>query len=287
MGMSLTRTRAIEFGCVEKVDDAGEGSGVHARKQGSAVGPACACYSEIQASFEIRPNNGFCYDGLYKVTACYKKQDENGYKILLFKLERIPGQFPVGTRGKFWTYPESDASTKMPEPTAPKKSLFPPRSKLPSFNKSSVSSYTLPSNWQQVALSQSYPTPLNSDSGAPLSPVPAVKVKKYCNDTLQYPVKAALSIPLSQYPEVDVKTRHSVSVRASPLRIKAESPPPMRKRPGSTLGDPLPRKRVTAPSNALRTRVRGFRRPGDYKRVGGKEGLARFWVPELCDGSGF
>ncbi|PBL03927.1 hypothetical protein ARMGADRAFT_1070435 [Armillaria gallica] len=109
-----------------------------------AVWPACACYSGIQASFEVRPNNGFRYDGLYKVTACYQKWDENGYKIILFKLERLPSQLPIGTRGKFWTYPESDAPTKMPEP---KKSLFPPRAKLPSFNKSSMSSYTLPSNW--------------------------------------------------------------------------------------------------------------------------------------------
>ncbi len=37
----------------------------------------------------------------------------------------------------------------------------------------------------------------------------------------------------------------------------------------------------TAPSNALRIRARQFRRPGDHKRVGGKEGLARLWVPVL------
>ncbi len=34
----------------------------------------------------------------------------------------------------------------------------------------------------------------------------------------------------------------------------------------------------TAPSNALRIRARQFRRPGDHKRVGGKEGLARLWI---------
>ncbi|KAK0235619.1 PUA-like domain-containing protein [Armillaria nabsnona] len=53
------------------------------------------------------PNNGFHYDELYKATACYQKRDENGYKIILFKLERIPGQLPVGTQGKLWMYPES------------------------------------------------------------------------------------------------------------------------------------------------------------------------------------
>ncbi|KAK0430692.1 hypothetical protein EV421DRAFT_1743777 [Armillaria borealis] len=213
------------------------------------------------------PNNGFCYDGLYKVTACYQKWDENGYKIILFKLERIPGQLPIGMRGKFWVYPESDAPAEIPDPAkvpepyapkkspspAPRKSFFPPRPKLPSFNKSKTSSYTLPANWQQVALNQSYPTHLNSDSGAHLSPVPAVKVEKYCDDTLQYPVKAespviaTSSIPLLQYPEADIKTRTSpISARTSaepPLHVKAESPPPARKRSGSTLGDPPPRKR--------------------------------------------
>ncbi|SJK99809.1 uncharacterized protein ARMOST_03120 [Armillaria ostoyae] len=164
----------------------------------------------------------FHYDGLYRGTACSEKRDENGYKIILFKLERLPGQLPVWTRGKFWAYPESDAPTKMPkvpEPSAPKKSLFPTRPKLPSFNKSSMSLYTLPANWQQRA---------------PLSPVPAVKVEKYCDEALQYPV----TIPLLQYPEVDVETRHSISMRAStnpPLRIKDESPPPTRKRSGSSL----------------------------------------------------
>ncbi|PBL03933.1 hypothetical protein ARMGADRAFT_1004592 [Armillaria gallica] len=212
---------------------------------------------------EYAPNNGFRYDGLYKVTACYQKWDENGYKIILFKLKRVPGQLPIGTRGKFWAYPDSDAPTKMPEyakvpePSAPKKSLFPPRPKLPSFNKSSTSSYTPPSNWQQVALNQSYPTRLNSDSGAPLSPVPIVKV----DDTLQYPVKAespviaASSVPYRD-PEVDVKTRMSpISARTSPLHVKAESPPPARKRSGSALGDPLPRKRQKV-SNAPRPRVK-------------------------------
>ncbi|KAK0235625.1 PUA-like domain-containing protein [Armillaria nabsnona] len=214
------------------------------------------------------PNNGFRYDGLYKVTACYHKRDENGYKIILFKLERIPGQLPIGTRGKFWTYPESNAPAEMPEPakvpesSAPKKYLFPPQPKLPSFNKSKTSSYyTLPTNWQQVALNQSYPTHLNSDSSAPLSPV---KVENYCDDTLQYPVKAASpdiaisSISLLQYPEVDVKvvgTRESAHNPSAPLRVKAEFPPLARKRSGSSLRDPLPRKRQKV-SNAPCTRVK-------------------------------
>ncbi|KAK0449915.1 PUA-like domain-containing protein [Armillaria borealis] len=206
------------------------------------------------------PNNGFRYDGLYKVTACYHKWDENGYKIILFKLERLPGQLPIRTRGKFWTYPKSDAPTEMPEPakvpepSAPKKSLFLSQPKLPSFNKSKTSSYTLPANWQQVALNQPYPTHLNSDSGARLSPVPAVKVKNYCDDTLQYPVKAEspviAAIPLLQYPEVDVKVVGTHTSAKPPLCVKVESPPPARKRLGSTLGDLLPRKRqkmCTAP----------------------------------------
>ncbi|KAK0449914.1 hypothetical protein EV421DRAFT_2016197 [Armillaria borealis] len=140
-------------------------------------------------------------------TACPEKRDENGYKIILFKVERLPGQPPAGTGGKFWAYPESDAPTKMLKvlgPSAPKKTLFPTPPKLPSFNKSSPSSYTLPR--------------------APLSPVPAVKVEKYCDEALQYPV----TIPLLQYPEVDVETRHNISMRAStspPLRIKDGSPP--------------------------------------------------------------
>ncbi|KAK0449906.1 PUA-like domain-containing protein [Armillaria borealis] len=198
------------------------------------------------------PNNGFRYDGLYDVTACYHKWDENRFKIILFKLERLPGQLPIGTRGKFWTYPKSDAPaempelTKVPEPSAPKKSLFPPRPKLPSFNKSKTSSYTLPANWQQVALNQPYPMHLNSDSGAHLSPVPAVKVENYCDDTLQYPVKAEspviTAIPLLQYPEVDVKVVGTHTSAKPPLCVKVESSPPTRKRSGSTLGDLLPRK---------------------------------------------
>ncbi|KAK0449917.1 PUA-like domain-containing protein [Armillaria borealis] len=217
------------------------------------------------------PNNGFRYDGLYKVTVCYQKRDENGHKIILFKLERLPGQLPIGTRGKFWTYPKSDAPAeipepaKVPEPSAPKKSIFPARPKLPSFNKSKTSSYTLPANWQQVALNQSYPTHLNSDSGARLSPVPAVKVENYCHDILQYPVKvespviATSSIPLLQYPEADIKTRTSpISARTSvepPLCVKVESPPPARKRSGSTVGDPLPCKRQKV-STTPRVRVK-------------------------------
>ncbi|PBL03922.1 hypothetical protein ARMGADRAFT_1157941 [Armillaria gallica] len=208
------------------------------------------------------PNNGFRYDGLYRVTVCYQKWDENGFKIIMFKLERLPDQLPIGTRGKFWTYPKPDAPTKMsepvkvPEPSAPKKSLFPPRPKLPSFNKSKTSSYTLPANWQQVALNQSYPTHLNSDSGAPLSPVPAVKVEKHCDEALQYPVKAESSASSVPHPEVDVKTRMSpISARTPPLRAKAESPPPAHKRSGSTLGDPLPRKRRKV-CTALRPRVK-------------------------------
>ncbi|KAK0430703.1 hypothetical protein EV421DRAFT_2041665 [Armillaria borealis] len=113
---------------------------------------------------------------------------------------------------------------KVPEPSAPKKSLFPSRPK-------------------QVALNQSSPTHLNSDSGARLSPVPAVKVENYCNDTLQYPVKAespvVAAIPLLQYPEVDVKVVGTYTAKP-PLRVKVESPPPARKGSGSTLGDPLP-----------------------------------------------
>ncbi len=146
---------------------------------------------------------------------------------------------------------------KVPEPSAPKKSLLQPQPKLPSFNKSSTSSYTLPADWQQVALNLSYPTPLNSDSGAPLSPV---QVENYCNDTLQYlvkaesPVIAAPSIPLLQYPEVDVKVIGTHTSAKPPLRVKVESPPLARKRSGSTLGDPLPRKRqkmsTTPPARA-------------------------------------
>ncbi|PBK79823.1 hypothetical protein ARMGADRAFT_1092786 [Armillaria gallica] len=161
------------------------------------------------------PNNGFRYDGLYKVTVCYQKWDENGFKILSFKLERLPGQLPIGTRGKFWASPESDAPTKMPEPSALKQSLFSTRPKLPSFNKYKTFSYTLPANWQQVALNQSCPTHLNSDSGAPLSPVPPVKVKNYCDGTLQYPAKVEsmviAAIPLLQYPEVFAPSLPSLS----------------------------------------------------------------------------
>ncbi|KAK0449899.1 PUA-like domain-containing protein [Armillaria borealis] len=216
------------------------------------------------------PNNGFRYNGLYNVMVCYQKRDENGHKIILFKLERLPGQLPIRTRGKFWTYPKSDAPAEMPEPakvpepSAPKKSLFPSRPKLPSFNKSKTSSYTLPANWQQVALNQPYPMHLNSDSGARLSPVPAVKVENYCDDTLQYPVKvespvtAPSSTPLLQYPEVGVKvvgTRESAHNPSLLLCVKAESPPLARKRSGSTLGDPLPRK-CQKVSNAPRPRVK-------------------------------
>ncbi|KAK0235627.1 PUA-like domain-containing protein [Armillaria nabsnona] len=237
------------------------------------------------------PNNGFRYGGLYKVTACYQKRDENGFKVILFKLERIPGQLPIGTWGKFWAYPESNAPTEMPEPSTPKKSLFPPRAKLPSFNKSSTSSYTLPANWQQVALNQSYPTHLNSDSGAPLSPV---KVENYCDDTLQYPVKAASpdiaisSISLLQYPEVDVKVGGTHTSAKPPLRVKAESPPPARKRSGSTISDPLPRKRQKV-SNAPRPRVKAESPPpfslsecGPQKsKYSGMENCGIF-LPHLC-----
>ncbi len=141
---------------------------------------------------------------------------------------------------------------KVPEPSTPKKNLFPPRPILPSFNKSSASSYTLPANWQQVALNQSYLTHLNSDNGARLSPVPAVKVEKHCDETLQYPVKtessviAVSSIPLLQYPDAYVKvagTQEHTHNPSPPVRARAESLPPARQRPGSTLGDPLPRKR--------------------------------------------
>ncbi|KAK0449912.1 PUA-like domain-containing protein [Armillaria borealis] len=102
------------------------------------------------------PNNGFRYDGLYKVTVCYQKWDENGYKITLFKLERNPDQLlPIGI-------------------------------------------------------------------GTPLSPV---KVENYCDDTLQYlvkaesPVIAASSIPLLQYPKADVKvagTQECTHISAKP-----------------------------------------------------------------------
>ncbi len=46
-----------------------------------------------------------------------------------------------------------------------------------------------------------------------------------------------------------------ISARISPLRVKAESPPPVRKRSGSTLGDPLPRKRRKV-STTLRVKVK-------------------------------
>ncbi|KAK0470057.1 PUA-like domain-containing protein [Desarmillaria tabescens] len=127
------------------------------------------------------PRNEFRYDGLYRVTGCYERRDENGYKIILFKLERLPGQLPIGTQDKFWAYPDSNAPAKMPELSPSKKtestSLFPPRPKLPSFNKSSTSSHTLPSNWQKVAVNESYPARLYSDSGAPMSPGSAAKVE--------------------------------------------------------------------------------------------------------------
>ncbi|KAK0235634.1 PUA-like domain-containing protein [Armillaria nabsnona] len=163
------------------------------------------------------PNNGFRYDGLYKVMACYQKRDKNGYKIILFKLERLPDQLSIGTRGKFWVYLPMPEPAKVSEPSAPMQSLFSTRPELPSFNKFKTSSYTLPANWQQVALNQSCPTHLNSDSGAPLSPVPPVKVKNYCDGTLRYPAKVEstviAAIPLLQYPEVDIK-------------VGAQSPPP-------------------------------------------------------------
>ncbi len=72
------------------------------------------------------------------------------------------------------------------------------------------------------------PTHLNSDSGAPLSPLPAVKVENYCNDTLQYLVKAEspfiAAIPLLQHPEVDVKVVGMQTSAKPSLRVKAESP---------------------------------------------------------------
>ncbi|KAK0470051.1 PUA-like domain-containing protein [Desarmillaria tabescens] len=248
------------------------------------------------------PSNGFRYDGLYRVTGCYEKRDENGYRVILFKLERLPGQLPIGTPGKFWVYPNSNAPAKTTEPSEPKKtestSLFPPRPKLPSFYKSSTSSHTLPSNWQQIAVNQSYPTRLYSDSGAPMLPVPAVKVmhqkENYCDDTLQYPIKSESpsSVPLLQYPECDIKdigpsrTQESTATLTSPIstptprtlakkpsplpriRVKAESPPlaSVRKRSGSTLGDPLPRKRQKLSNTPL---VKAESPPPFCERLGG------------------
>ncbi len=153
-------------------------------------------------------------------------------------------------------YPGSDAPTKIPELSVPNINLFPPRPKLPSFNKSSASSYIPPADWQQVALNQSYPTHLNSDSCAPLSPV---KLENYCDNTLQHPVKAespviAVISPL-QYSEVDVKVVGTHTSAKPSLRVKAESPSPARKRLGSTLGDPPPRKRQKV-SDDQRLRVK-------------------------------
>ncbi|KAK0224634.1 PUA-like domain-containing protein [Armillaria nabsnona] len=73
------------------------------------------------------PRNGFRYDGLYIVIGCYEKRDENGYRIILFKLERLPGQLPIGTQGAFWAYPDSDVPSR-------------------------TSSFTLPSDWQQISV---------------------------------------------------------------------------------------------------------------------------------------
>ncbi|SJK99823.1 uncharacterized protein ARMOST_03134 [Armillaria ostoyae] len=101
--------------------------------------------------------------------------------------------------------------------SAPKKSLFPPQQKLPSFNKSKTS------------------------SSAPLSPVPPVKVENYCDDTLQYPVKAE-----------------------SP--VIANSSLPARKRSGGSLRDPLPRKRQEV-FNAPRVKVESL--PPFHEKLGG------------------
>ncbi|KAK0184667.1 PUA-like domain-containing protein [Armillaria mellea] len=65
------------------------------------------------------PRNGFRYDGLYIVIECYEKRDENGYRIILFTLERLPGQHPIGTWGAFWTYPGSEVPSRMPSRTLP------------------------------------------------------------------------------------------------------------------------------------------------------------------------
>ncbi|PBL00111.1 hypothetical protein ARMGADRAFT_364787 [Armillaria gallica] len=73
------------------------------------------------------PRNGFRYDGLYIVIGCYEKRDENGYRIILFKLERLPGQLPIGTQGAFWAYPDFDVPSR-------------------------TSSLTLPSDWQQISM---------------------------------------------------------------------------------------------------------------------------------------
>ncbi|KAK0479610.1 hypothetical protein IW261DRAFT_1624952 [Armillaria novae-zelandiae] len=35
---------------------------------------------------------------------CYHIEDENGYRIILFKLKRLPGQLPIGTCDTFWAY---------------------------------------------------------------------------------------------------------------------------------------------------------------------------------------
>ncbi|KAK0470061.1 PUA-like domain-containing protein [Desarmillaria tabescens] len=211
------------------------------------------------------PRNGFRYDGLYRVTGCYERRDENGHRIILFKFKRLPGQLPIGTQDKFWAYPDSDVPAKMPKPSTPKKtksaSLFPPRPKLPSFNKTSTSSHTFPSNWQQITMNQSYPMHLYSDSGVPMSPVLAVKVEhqkeNYYDDTLQYPEYDVKDIgsPSTQNhtakstsPAVSVPPPRILAKHPTPLprvRVETESPPPatVRKRSGSTFDDPLPRKR--------------------------------------------
>ncbi|KAK0193541.1 hypothetical protein F5146DRAFT_1031194 [Armillaria mellea] len=150
--------------------------------------------------------------------------------------------FPLGREANFGRTPSLPVPPRSQSHL--RQSLFPPRPKLPSFNRSK-SSYTLPANWQRIALDQLYPTHLNSDSGAPLSLVPAIKVEKYCDEALRYPVKAALSIPLLRHPDVDVKVVGTWESGHNPslLPVKAEFPPPTRKRSGSSIGDPLPRKR--------------------------------------------
>ncbi|KAK0473094.1 PUA-like domain-containing protein [Armillaria novae-zelandiae] len=65
------------------------------------------------------PRNGFRYDGLYIVIGCYEIRDGIGYRIILFKLERLPGQLPIGTCGAFWFYPEAEASSSMTSHTFP------------------------------------------------------------------------------------------------------------------------------------------------------------------------
>ncbi len=123
-------------------------------------------------------------------------------------------------------------------------------------------------------------------------------IEKYCDDTLQYSVKIALSTPPLQYPEVDVKTRTSpISARTSSLHVKADSSPLVRKRSGSTLGDLLPRKRQkvsTIPPVKFSKSKQSPRHPSVFMSVVLRRASIAIWrigddisifLPHLCSPS--